>query len=1423
MKTGSPPLISKPPRSDALRANLLETAVAEVTIDPRQEILRTVVGQDRGILKTLDRLLSELNHPFRNWRIILPELRAFVLKNATRFAANDHGADCFSLFCDLFLRALTEVQQETEIHTALTGLTSYIEKMANLLPPRRLPAYGAAFDRLFCSLSTMPSEHLILLAQTHHPLRRTVATLIRKSKPARNAKDGRDNINLDPTPICELAIRSLRATYHYWLHQADPDWFAVLGSDPFEEISHLSLNRSLTLLEELAQEPYNLPLLEGLSRLTTFTDIVRGYRVAAERLGETTGIPSTSYEQIIEERKLRFLFHIMETEGLSLIHEETLREINRSLVHLVRLKQSFEEIHGSLLKTFTLLKTYVVKYPRTALQSIEVLGTEVFKRGSSLLVEAFLEQAVRFGFQYSSFQGVSNDWQPICNPSHLDNIRVWLNLISHNPKWSSTLLSALIINIKLSGALIRDTDLFQKEVTRLLNSDIRPAYNLVKQFTRLLPVYFNEIGAEGELRTVSTELDEISQRKDRLIHFLRKQCHVESTNRIVELVQNIFYYWRSGDTIGLQGLVSTEIMEEVHGSGLWFDGVHKLVTELCTNQRHINSSADNSQHESPLSWSHEELQQQIMSRDSFPEQDRRRVVLLIRLYHLLNLKYNLGFEGIREPLLQAAGHGIPQMVPLVSMLESNSSGAERLDATLNALESLQKVILSNKQFAAREEIYQKRHIAVDIPSVYGCYQERKFDSLSLSFRLENMATVDMEQLIQRIPDALITRAAFFKVAKYLKLFLRALKLDGIVSRRLQHIGEVLECLLGLNQFSFHQYLDIFRSFSEGVKDIIHTYYTTHHRDNLAIIVPMIPKKVMLSRFAILKDSDEIASLERISESFLRDLIAETFGLQIFDTFITNLHRTLLKQQESLPSDMLNSIMTYDQANLFCPIHKPDHRICNLIHLGNKGFNLVNLVTCGTNVPAGVILTTEFFRCQKVILGYPPAQKDFLQRLREQVSYIEKETGMGFGQATNPLLLSVRSGALISMPGMMQTIHNVGINEKSVAGLQRESNNGFFAWDNYRRFIQSWSMSFNAPRGVFNDLMWAAKNRHGVTRKRDFTDAQMADLAREYHATAIKMGIPIPTDPWQQLLAAIQQVIASWNASKAQEYRKIMDISDDWGTAVVLQRMVYGNIHNQAGSGVLFTAHPHRKLDRVLLWGDYTAGNQGEDIVGGLVTTNPISLEQSQYDRRDPSTSLESCFPEIYHKLHELACCLVYKQGWNPQEIEFTFDGPQEDNLFLLQSRNMSTSKRSTAVYHRFRETQALKLNRLARGLGVSGGALCGRAVFNLEQIQRLRKSHPKDPLILIRYDTVPDDIKEISLSEGLLTTRGGQTSHAAIVAARLGKTCVVGCTSLTVREAVGRCEVNAETITEGDKISLDGNGGLLFKGWHTIETSLMSH
>jgi pyruvate,orthophosphate dikinase len=285
-------------------------------------------------------------------------------------------------------------------------------------------------------------------------------------------------------------------------------------------------------------------------------------------------------------------------------------------------------------------------------------------------------------------------------------------------------------------------------------------------------------------------------------------------------------------------------------------------------------------------------------------------------------------------------------------------------------------------------------------------------------------------------------------------------------------------------------------------------------------------------------------------------------------------------------------------------------------------------------------------------------------------------------------------------------------------------------------------------------------------------------------------------------------------AKARAYREIMGISQDWGTAVIVQAMVFGNLSSSAGSGVLFTANPHRKMRRVVLWGDFTPSNQGEDIVSGLVSTYPISNEQGELSDREEEMVLEETFPAVYDYLDKMAKLLVYEKRWNPQEIEFTFESPEIEDLFILQTRDMVTKEREAILA--FTPSEALYDSYLARGTGVCGGALCGKAVFSLKDIVELREKDPGTALILIRSDTVPDDIKEISMADGLLTARGGQTSHAAIVALRLEKTCVVGCRGLVLLKEKGKCRIKQKEVQIGDYIGIDGRNGSVYFGCHPV-------
>jgi pyruvate,orthophosphate dikinase len=394
--------------------------------------------------------------------------------------------------------------------------------------------------------------------------------------------------------------------------------------------------------------------------------------------------------------------------------------------------------------------------------------------------------------------------------------------------------------------------------------------------------------------------------------------------------------------------------------------------------------------------------------------------------------------------------------------------------------------------------------------------------------------------------------------------------------------------------------------------------------------------------------------------------------------------------------------------------------------------------------------------------------------------------------------------------MMDTFLNVGINEDIVAAMAARTGNTWFAWDNYRRFLQCYGMSFGLERDEFDAIISLYKEKWGIPLKKEFSGEQMKQVALAYKVLVQDTGFEIEERPFEQLLQSIQNVFNSWISSKAEAYRKIMGISDDWGTAVTVQSMVFGNISRQSGSGVFFTHNPRWSGEALKLWGDFTIGNQGEDVVSGLVTTMPISLFQQDTEMRDTDITLETSFSNIYNTLEQWANELIYQKGWSPQEMEFTFESPQAKDLYLLQTRDMAMRERKQAL--RFDPECRTEESYLGHGIGVSGGAMSGRVVYTLKEIENWRKLEPDTSLILLRGDTVPDDIREINAADGLLTAKGGLTSHAAVVAHRLGKTCVVGCGDLVYSEKDKISVLNKIVLKSGDFISIDGLDGSIHRG-----------
>ncbi|MEG1556517.1 MAG: PEP/pyruvate-binding domain-containing protein, partial [Bacteroidales bacterium] len=409
----------------------------------------------------------------------------------------------------------------------------------------------------------------------------------------------------------------------------------------------------------------------------------------------------------------------------------------------------------------------------------------------------------------------------------------------------------------------------------------------------------------------------------------------------------------------------------------------------------------------------------------------------------------------------------------------------------------------------------------------------------------------------------------------------------------------------------------------------------------------------------------------------------------------------------------------------------------------------------------------------------------------------------------PLLLSVRSGSAISMPGAMNTFLNVGLNDEITEALSQQDNYGWTSWDCYRRLLQTWGMSYGLDRNDFDQIIINYKQKYKVSQKLEFTPDVMRKIALDYKALLLQHQIDFKEDPYEQLKEAIISVFNSWDTSRAQVYREHMHIANEWGTAVIVEKMILGNLHRESGSGVLFTRDVQDNDPVINLTGDFSFLSQGEDIVGGLVNTLPISEHQRVKYYHTSPFSLESAFPEIYNRLRVIAKELIEVHGFGHQEIEFTFETPHAEDLYILQTRNMAVVKKhSIEVFDISRK----KMEKVGSGIGIGNKVLNGVIVFDVEDVALLRKQNPEQKAVLVRPDTVPDDIGIIFECDGLLTGKGGATSHAAVTAATLGKTCVVNCNDMLVYEKEKRCMLKGITFNLFDLIAIDGTNGIIYRG-----------
>ena len=522
--------------------------------------------------------------------------------------------------------------------------------------------------------------------------------------------------------------------------------------------------------------------------------------------------------------------------------------------------------------------------------------------------------------------------------------------------------------------------------------------------------------------------------------------------------------------------------------------------------------------------------------------------------------------------------------------DPNSAARDHLlDIALTILEELQAIILSPELSTAVENIYQKRHIAAGIPSMYGTYTEPKFDALGLSFRVENLVARLLDDVVAQGADSYVTRDSLRRMAASIRRFERALVTDGVDSRSLAANLRLLESGFGSHNFTFHQYRNVFQFIVGSVTELSRNSILSHDQV-LHTVLEHDPRQCEIRGL----------SLDAVAEIVLREVLVSALGMQALDRYVSTMLRQISTLTGRLSNHALTRMMNYDPERLVSHLHQPRPGVDDQMTLGFKGLGLKQMASYGHQVPHGFILSTELFSSLPA-MAYKPLYDDTIERIRNAVAHLQKETGLYLGDPKRLLTLSVRSGAAISMPGLMATFMDVGLNDHLAEALSRKPGFEWAAWDSYRRFLQSWAMASGIERDFFDDIMTEFKSRYGIERKLDFPPAIMRELALAYKARARHQGVRFTEDPFRQVVACVRKVLDSWDAAEAKLYRRYLGVAAEWGTAVVVQRMVFGNLSRESGSGVTFTRNPLEPYSsQVRLFGDFTVRSQGEDLVGGLV-------------------------------------------------------------------------------------------------------------------------------------------------------------------------------------------------------------------------------
>jgi len=1142
------------------------------------------------------------------------------------------------------------------------------------------------------------------------------------------------------------------------------------------------------------------------------------------------------------------------------------------------------------------------------------IGRSVIESNEISLIDYYEDILIRSRFCFPEYSGISPDWAVISNASHLENIRCWMKLIEHNPPVMKKLSASLIVNLKLGGVFLKDTDVFQKDITRLLNSDYGDVFYLITSLAAVFPAYYHNIGATGVIRSFTERIDTNHQMND-LIHFIRKQVHVESSNRTVTLIQRVMDFWITGDKNPLENMVPSKvynnldhlyrmtnldrepvaerIYQEARGhfkdladKRFWdflnavdrkqlldyidehqFDGidedqkrdVHEKISEYYQT-RSITETTKILQHISKIGgidtrreriWdllyemSDDDFRNmfELVGRHDVSQVNIEKFVAFINVYRMLFDKYNFSEIRAIEKLRYYSEQNL--FNPPRDFFDSlrGDDPFVVLEELLKMQEVLKsEVLLSNETFEPLDTIQFKRHIAFGIPSMYGEYKERKFDTLKVFFHINLIILRSYERIIEDMESVSDSSIDYEKIKRVLKLFHRTYAIDGLANQEMINVFNLLET----PNLRASQFKDIINQLL-----IIHGGISDRFNETFRYVC-----KEAINNIGIDKVSRDFnpnggqEDLEVIIDRFLRSQIMQSPLLQLFDNLLITLKSKMdidmgdRDDRVSLINDSAHLKLGFNASDVIKLPYGHDDPPIRIDHpndgiygemfdikkipkasrgkdayapiwkVGNKAYGLLFMKDIeGIHIPDGIILSSYLHGVfEKGVLDDHALKEKMILLLK---GYVDSFTGGRFGNPKDPQLLSVRSGAVFFMPGVMNTITNVGMTQEIIDHYAREDM--WFAYDCYRRFLQDIATAFyDIDRRVYENLMSDVKYKVDVHLKEQMSGEQMKVLAQEYQQQLTDRGYYLPDDPYEQLLFSIIAAYRSWDCSTAKNYRKFLNISDEWGTAVILQNMIFGNRSPSDITGVVQSNY-HGDED-ISLFGEYKTRAQGYDVVSGVAKVFPISEDQKEvFPKYRTIRSLEESQPVIYKMMYDIVNRIRDKFG-NEVQIEFTV----EDNiLHLLQVRGLADHKYQIEEIDE--GPDRLQESFLGTGLKASMGAVSGRIVVKTERIDNIRKRFSEDKVILIRPETNPEDVVGLKKSDGILTCLGGMTSHAVLQMRRFGKPGVSDFSMMKIDEEKNLVVVNkgrGETIVieEGDFITIDGSSGNVYLGY--LETRL---